>query len=214
MTPGSSRITVADTVINRQATPAELELLYHCNFGPPFLAAGSRVAVPYDAMAPRDARATEGLGEDPDSASAHARSCLAPTDGYVEQCYFFRPAALPGDGASLAALIAPDNRSAAVVRFDRRQLPCLTLWKSTAATEQGYVIGIEPATDYPNTRVVERDAGRVVSLAPRARYEAQIMLEVALGEEQVAGVAAEIGQIHDTASGTTHLRPHADFGSA
>ena len=34
VTPGSSRITVADSVINRQATPAELELLYHCE---PFL---------------------------------------------------------------------------------------------------------------------------------------------------------------------------------
>ena len=214
VTPGSSRVTVADTVINRQAVPAELELLYHCNFGPPFLTGGSRVAVPYHAMAPRDERAADGLGDSPDSAQAQAATCLAPTAGYVEQCYFFRPAALPGDGASLAALIAPDFRRAAVVRFDRRQLPCLTLWKNTAATGQGYVIGIEPATNYPNTRAVERAAGRVVSLEPEARYEAQIMLEVALGEDEVAGVAAAIGQIHDTASGTTHLRPHADFGAA
>ena len=101
-----------------------------------------------------------------------------------------------------------------MVRFDCRQLPCLTLWKNTAATAHGYVIGIEPATNYPNTRAVERAAGRVVNLAPGARYEAQIMLEVALGEEEVAAVAAAIGQIHDTASGATHLQPHADFGAA
>ena len=214
VTPGSSRITVADSVINRQATPAELELLYHCNFGPPFLTEGSRVAVPYHAMAPRDARATDGLGGDPDTGGARAATCPAPTAGYIEQVYFFRPASLPGDGATLAALIAPDCRHAAVVRFDCRQLPCLTLWKNTAATAHGYVIGIEPATNYPNTRAVERAAGRVVNLAPGARYEAQIMLEVALGEEEVAAVAAAIGQIHDTASGTTHLQPHADFGAA
>jgi len=214
VTPGSSRITVADTVINRQAVPAELELLYHCNFGPPFLAEGSRVAVPYHAMAPRDERAAEGLGDDPDTASIRATTCLAPTAGYVEQCYFFRPAALPGDGASLAALITADHRRAAVVRFDCRQLPCLTLWKNTAAAAQGYVIGIEPATDYPNTRAVERAGGRVIRLDPAARYRAQIMLEVALGEEEVAGVAAEIGQIHDMASTITHLAPHADFGKA
>ncbi|MCY4484955.1 MAG: aldose 1-epimerase family protein [Spirochaetaceae bacterium] len=212
VTPGSSRITIADTVINRQVVPAELELLYHCNFGPPFLAEGSRVAVPYHAMAPRDKRAAEGLGGDPDTASVRATTSLAPTAGYIEQCYFFRPAALPEDGASLAALIAPDLSRAAVVRFDCRQLPCLTLWKNTAATEQGYVIGIEPATNYPNTRAVERAAGRVVNLEPGARHGAQVMLEVALGEEQVAGVAAEIGQIHDTASKTTHVQPHADFG--
>ena len=213
VTPGSSRITVADSVLNRQATPAELELLYHCNFGPPFLAAGSRVAVPFAAMAPRDARAQEGLGAAPVAAQAHAATCLAPTAGYVEQVYFFQPAARPGDGASLAALIAADASRAAVVRFDSRQLPCLTLWKNTAATEQGYVVGLEPATNYPNTRAVERAAGRVVSLQPGARYDAQVMFEVALGEEAVADVTAEIGQIHDTAAGTVHLQPHAGFGA-
>ena len=212
VTPGSSRITIADCVINRQATTAELQLLYHCNFGPPFLGGGSRIAVPYRAMAPRDVRATEGLGDDPATAGAIATTCLPPTAGYVEQVYFFQPAALPGDTTSLAALIADDFRRAAVVRFDCAQLPCLTLWKNTAAPEQGYVIGIEPATNYPNTRAVERAAGRVVNLEPAARYRAQIMLEVALGEEEVAGVAAEISQIHDTASGTTHVQPHADFG--
>ena len=213
VTPGSSRITLADTVINRQAVPAELELLYHCNFGPPFLAEGSRVAVPYHAMAPRDARAADGLGGDPDTAGARAVTCLAPTAGYIEQVYFFRPAALPDDGATMAALITPDYSRAAVVRFDCRQLPCLSLWKNTAATEQGYVVGIEPGTNYPNTRSVERTAGRVVNLAPEARYQVQVMLEVALGEEDVAGVAAEIGQIHDAATGTTHVQPHAGFGA-
>ena len=211
VTPGSARITVADSVLNRQATPAELELLYHCNFGPPILAAGSRVALPFAAMAPRDARAQEGFGSDPGAAQAQATACLAPTAGYVEQVYFFQPAARPGDGASLAALISADASSAAVVRFDCRQLPCLTLWKHTAATEQGYVIGLEPATNYPNTRAVERAAGRVVSLAPGARYAAQVMLEVALGEEEVAGVAAEIAQIHEAAAGAVHLEPHPDF---
>lgn len=213
VTPGSSRITLTDSVHNLQATPAELELLYHCNFGPPFLQPGSRVAAPFAAMAPRDARAREGIGADPATAAARALASRGPTAGYVEQVYFFQPAARPGDGASLAALIAPDAGRAAVVRFDCRQLPCLTLWKNTAAREQGYVVGLEPATNYPNTRAVERAGGRVVRLPPGARYDAQVMLEVALGEEAVAAVEAEIGQLQATAAGTVHLQPHADFGA-
>ena len=214
VSPGSSRITLADSVHNLQATPAELELLYHCNFGPPFLAAGSRAALPFTAMAPRDARAQEGIGADPAAAAARAAVCLGPTAGYVEQVYFFQPAARPGDGASLAALVSADASRAAVVRFDCRQLPCLTLWKNTAAAEQGYVVGIEPATNYPNTRAVERAGGRVVRLQPGARYDVQVMFEVALGEAAVAGVTAEIDQLQATAAGTVHLQPHADFGAA
>ena len=206
VTPGSSRITLADSVHNLQATPAELELLYHCNFGPPFLEPGSRVAAPFTAMAPRDARAQEDVGT--------AAECLGPTAGYVEQVYFFQPAARPGDGASLAALVSADASRAAVVRFDCRQLPCLTLWKNTAAAEQGYVVGIEPATNYPNTRAVERAGGRVVRLPPGARYDAQVMLEAAVGAEAVAAVTAEIDQIQATAAGTVHQQPQTAFGTA
>ena len=60
---------------------------------------------------------------------------------------------------------------------------------------------------------MERSAGRVVSLQPGTRYDAQVMLEVAVGVENVADVMAEIGQIHDAAAGTVHLQPHSDFGA-
>ena len=44
--PGSNRVVLHDVVENRAGTPAEMQLLYHCNQGPPFLEAGSRVVVP------------------------------------------------------------------------------------------------------------------------------------------------------------------------
>ena len=61
--PDSSRITIADTVSNLEDRPAELQILYHCNYGPPFLEAGSRVLLPFTEAAPRDARAAEGVAE-------------------------------------------------------------------------------------------------------------------------------------------------------
>jgi hypothetical protein len=97
--------------------------------------------------------------------------------------------------------VTADHCHAAVVRFDCQQLPCLTFWKNTAAIEQGYVVGIEPATNFPNTRSIERQAGRVINLDPGSHYDAQLMFEVALGEEEVASIEAEIGQIHELADG-------------
>src|ERR1043165_1819698 len=57
--PGSNRLMIHDVVENRSAQPAEMQLLYHCNFGPPFLEAGSRVLAPIREMAPRTHRAAE-----------------------------------------------------------------------------------------------------------------------------------------------------------
>src|SRR5205823_3626776 len=44
--PGSNRLVVHDVVENRAARPAEMQLLYHWNLGPPFLEAGARVLAP------------------------------------------------------------------------------------------------------------------------------------------------------------------------
>src|SRR6516165_1549934 len=41
--PGSGRIVIHDQVQNRAAQPAEMQMLYHCNVGAPFLGPGSRV---------------------------------------------------------------------------------------------------------------------------------------------------------------------------
>src|SRR5579883_2811457 len=41
--PGSNRLVIHDVVENLSAQPAEMQLLYHCNVGPPYLEGGSRV---------------------------------------------------------------------------------------------------------------------------------------------------------------------------
>ncbi len=48
--PGSNRVVIHDIVENRAAQPAETQLLYHVNVGPPFLEAGSRIVAPIREM--------------------------------------------------------------------------------------------------------------------------------------------------------------------
>ena len=203
--PDSSRITVADTARNLQERPAELQLLYHCNYGPPFLEAGSRVLLPFTEAAPRDARAADGVAE--------IDRYQGPTPGFVEQAYWFRPAARPGDTATLAALVNGSHTAAAVMRFDLGELPCFSLWKNTAGERAGYVTGLEPGTNYPNFRSVEREAGRVVELPAGGEYAATLMLEVASGEEAVAAIESEVQEIQAGAAGTVHTEPQAAFGA-
>lgn len=86
---------------------------------------------------------------------------------------------------------------AASLRFDTHELPCLTLWKNMAAEEDGYVTGIEPGTNYPNSRRVERKHGRVPSLSPGESHFMTIDFSIHLGTSEVDQVAQEIARIQN-----------------
>ena len=73
--PGSNRVVIHDVVENRAAQPAEMQMLYHVNVGPPFLEAGSRVLAPIREMAPLTTRAAEGIDT--------YETYLGPTAGYA-----------------------------------------------------------------------------------------------------------------------------------
>lgn len=81
MQPGSHAFVIQDVVTNIGAAPTELELLYHTNFGRPFLEAGATFHAPTRTVVPRDARAAEDVDRYAD--------LLGPTAGYTEQVYFF-----------------------------------------------------------------------------------------------------------------------------
>ena len=70
-----------DEFVNRKDQPVEMQVLYHWNFGPPFLEEGSRFVAPLKTVTPRDRRAVEGL--------ARHDVYDAPEPGSTEQVYFY-----------------------------------------------------------------------------------------------------------------------------
>ena len=72
------------------------------------------------------------------------------------------------------------------------QLPYLTVWKNTGAEQDGYVTGLEPGTNYPNNRSVERRFGRVPKLKPGARYEMAITFGLLQGARAVQQAEAQV----------------------
>ncbi len=59
--PGSNSVVVRDKFINLKDQPVEMQVLYHWNFGPPFLGPGSRFVAPIRSVTPRDARRKKRL---------------------------------------------------------------------------------------------------------------------------------------------------------
>jgi hypothetical protein len=193
---------IHDVVENCSAQPAELQLLYHCNFGPPFLEAGGRVLVPIRELAPRDQRAAEGI----DTFDAYG----PPTVGYREQVYFYHPQSDPRS-QTLAALVNASAERCVVLRYNTEELPCFTLWKNTAALEDGFVTGLEPATNYPNFKGFERQQRRVRVLPPGGRWEARLTIEVHDTHAGVTAVQTEIARVQALTKTTIHRTPQPRY---
>ena len=199
---GSDSFSIVDEVTNLNATAAEMELLYHCNFGAPFLEEGARLEAPARLVAPRDPRAVEGI----DTYDTYQ----GPTPGFVEQAYWWNLLANE-DGSTLTMLRNAAADKGVVLRFNTRELPAFSQWKNTAAEGDGYVTGLEPGTDFPNVKAFERRQGRVVDMEPGATYRAAVSLSVCDTADGVAVAAAEIAGIQQQAERIVHREPQAEY---
>jgi len=115
---GSNSCSIIAEVTNRSAKPAEFQLLYHTNLGPPFLDPGARFLAPARLMCPRDARAVLGV----DTYDMYQ----APDANYAEQAFYFRLAGNPRK-QTLTILRNAASDLGLSLRLSLDELPCFTL---------------------------------------------------------------------------------------
>ncbi len=199
---GSGSFTITDEITNMRAVDSEMELLYHCNFGPPLLEEGAVLEVPACLVAPRDSRAAEGVDQ--------YDSYLPPTVGYTEQCYWYETIG-NAEGSTLALLRSADNHRGLALRYNRNELPCFTQWKNTAAHADGYVTGLEPGTNFPNPKPFERSHGRVPVLKPGESRSATVSFEVLDSAESVAAARSEIEVLQKGTEKVVHREPQPGY---
>jgi len=195
---GSNTITIVDTVQNRSAKPVQIEVLYHLNNGPPILEAGSRVRMPVSEVTPMTKWAAQGIGD--------WNVCNGPVAGFSERVYCCVPAA-GGEGRTIAVLHDANESKGLGVRWSTKDMPCCSLWKNTAAVEDGYVVGLEPSTNFPQHRSKERAAGRVQSLAPGGTWRAEWTIEIYDTAEAVAQAVAKVDKIQSSVKSVVRREP-------
>jgi hypothetical protein len=184
--PNRNVVEIQDTISNPLTTPGSMQLLYHINLGQPILQAGSRIVAGLDQLTPRDARASEGVNA--------WDTCEGPEGGFREQVYYSKPLADEQDWSE-AMLTNHDGTLGYSVQFDTRTLPCLNFWKNTAGVEDGYVLGIEPATGFPNTKSFEERQGRVVKLQGGQSRTFRLKLHALSNAGEVQRVAERIRRL-------------------
>jgi galactose mutarotase-like enzyme len=197
---GRAEINISDTVTNLSDEPGDMELLYHINFGVPLLGPGAKVVLPLRKMAPLDAVVA--------AAEVPTWDVYKPeAAGATESCFCCDLAAA-ADGQTAALLHNAAGTQGVSVRFNKNQLPCFTVWKNHQGPADGYVTGLEPATNYPNIKSFEKKMGRVPTLAPGESRTFAVTIE-ALGD--AAAVQAARAVVQKLQSGVTpQILPQPD----
>lgn len=151
---GSGEVIVTDRATNCGPVREQSPLLYHINFGYPFLVPSSELKL--DAL--RSVRAEDGSLAGPD----HWRVMGPPVFGEQDTIMEHQ---LKGDPAvGQVDVSGPTVGLTARVSWDRRTLPRLHTWRRR--TPGSYVTSVEPANCSLAGRAVDRQAGTAPYLEP------------------------------------------------
>lgn len=199
---GKNRLSIRDEVRNLSDSPAEMQMLYHVNFGTPLLDAGSQLVVPAKTIVPRNPHAAASLDK--------WSNYLGPEPGFPEEAYFFD---LLGDasGNTRTLLKNAHGTEGVSLLFNRDQLPCFTQWKNTTSIADGYVTGIEPGTNFPNPRSFEAEHDRVVKLSPQGSQVFDLAIEWHRDAAGVNTAETAVQQLQSQAAPTIHSEALDDW---
>ena len=172
---GASSFTIEDEVENQDFAPALCLLLYHANFGFPFVDVSTRLIT-----SPR-VKSEARPGVPPERAAKFA-VFEEPKDGEQEVCIYhtFKPDA---DGFAAACLFNPDlgeRGMGAYVRWDTATLPCFVQWKMMRSRE--YVCGLEPGSAWLENR--DQSVLDANTLQPLQKRRFRLEIGVIEGEDE------------------------------
>ncbi len=185
-TPGAAALQISDTLTNRSAVEQEFGILYHSNYGPPLMEEGAKLFAPVRQVTPINERAAK------DIASYDVYRAAQP--GFAEQVYCLTLWADANDRTQVVLRNASGSKAVSMA-FSVKELPFFTLWKNPAATEDGYVTGLEPGTGFPRNRAIERKFGRVPKLGPHQSRSFTIDFALHTDKEQVFAAGQEVARI-------------------
>jgi len=184
--PGEGALHIHDRLTNKSDAAMPYQIIYHTNFGRPLLGEGARIAAPVKGIVPLNQPAGKNAGT--------WQTYAGPISGLDEDLFGLE---LGGDAnrRTLVALIGADGGKGAVVRYRLDQLPFFTLWKNTHSYEQGYVTGLEPASNYPHPRKLEEEHGRLQKIAGGATQDFELAIQFLADKAAVTGIEAEIDEL-------------------
>ena len=171
---GEASLSITDTISNEAFRDEPMMVLYHCNFGWPFLSEGGRIILPSKKVTPRD-----------DVSMTHADRwdiMDAPKDNENEYVFIHELAADPS-GETFAAVVDSAGQMAVVLEFNVNELPYFMEWKSTASGD--YALGLEPSNSSVYGRGFHEKAGTLYHLSAQSAIQKKLTFRIAEGREAI-----------------------------
>ncbi len=157
-------IMVEDEVENASGQPQQICLMYHYNFGFPFLDESLKLSIP--------SRSCRYKGSD-DPVDMEDLLKVYPPDASWKAEVTYHVAA-----SEEINTVRLENRNAAIgvdLSFDGKSLPCFDIWRMFK--EREYVLAIEPCNAFPYGRAAQREKGNAEFLDPYSRKKFVTALE-------------------------------------
>ena len=164
---GQNSIVIEDVLYNNSPETAEYMLLYHCNFGYPFLDESLKLEFPECTKI--TAGNEHSTGKEIDLRSEFS----GPVDGYEERVFFHDIEGKENSAKILA--VNPAIKTGVSLEWTTDTLPHLIEWKSMRSTD--YVLGLEPSTNHVIGRKRAREAGSLKSIPPFGKKNMCVKLE-------------------------------------
>jgi len=188
-TIGEPTVKIHDVVTNLANTPAPHMILYHCNYGWPLVDEGTEIVWKGKCVS---------RGMDMDNAifnSKHNfRKCRKPLDshrGGGEACGFIDVKA-DNKGMCTVGLYNRRLGLALVLKYKKKQLPCLSNWQHWGPGE--YVTALEPGTNPPIGQSQARKQKKLIHIAPGKSRSYDLEMTVLTDKSQIRRFSKTAGQ--------------------
>ena len=177
---GSGKIEIIDEVENQTAEEADLMLMYHCNFGYPFLRPGTRLVLPSKSVKGREEWSQDHIG--------CWETATEPKDGETEYVYIHELVS-DENGNSFAALVNDELGMGVRLDFDRKVQPHFMEWMSMKTGD--YVIGLEPSNSSVYGRKYHEAQGTMHRIAPFAKETYHLSFTILKDAAAIAATEAD-----------------------
>ena len=164
---GANEVEINDTLENLTGNVEEFCILYHFNFGFPFLTEALKLKFPKNKCIPRTPQAKDGL--------SLAETITRPENDFFEHVFFRE---LESDENGICRIEAENTELGigAYISYEQKNLPVLCQWKSMRSSD--YTLGIEPANMYIMGRKDERVNGTLKRIKGYQKIEFNLKLGV------------------------------------
>lgn len=153
-----AKITVSDELCNLAHQDQEYMILYHCNFGYPFLSEKAHLVFP-------EKRKTTGRTPFAADFVGKEHTFDAPVPGEEERCFFH-------EEMERKVSLVNEALGAKMTLTWSETLPILVQWRTMASGD--YALGLEPTNNYINGRSAERENGTLPVLKAHETVKTEV----------------------------------------